>query len=64
MMSNHEINEIFRCEKCRKNHLSKNDLKEHIEIHRLEENVKQNIWYNPKYSAEEQNEALEMFIKE
>ena len=64
MKSKHEINEIFKCEHCRKNHSSKNDLKVHMEIHRLEENVRQNIWCNPNYSAEEQNEAFEKFIQE
>ena len=64
MKSNHEINEIFKCENCGKNYPSKNDLKEHIEIHRLEENVKQDIWCNPNYSAKEQNEAFDEFIKE
>ena len=64
MKSNHEINEIFKCENCGKNYPSKNDLKEHIEIHRLEENVKQDIWCNPNYSAIEQNEAFDEFIKE
>ena len=53
MKSNHEINEIFKCENCGKNYPSKNYLKEHIEIHRLEENVKQNIWCNPSKSAKE-----------
>ena len=35
-----------------------------MEKHRLAENVKQNIWCNPNYSAKEQNEAFEKFIKE
>ena len=64
MKSNHEINKIFRCENCRKDLSSKNDLKDCIEIHRLEENVKQDIWCNPNNSAKEQNEAFEKFIKE
>ena len=55
---------IFKFENCKKNHSSKNDLKEHIEIHRLEENVRHMIWCNPNYSAKEQNEAFEKFIKE
>ena len=59
MKSNHAINEIFKCEHCRENHASKIILKEHMEIHKLEETVKQKIWCNPNFSAKEQNEAFE-----
>ena len=38
MNTNHEINKIYSCEYCKIYHISENDQKDHMELHKQEEN--------------------------
>ena len=52
----HKTNDKFKCEYCNKDHLSKSYLKDHMELHKLEENEQHTSRYK---SFEKPNETLE-----
>ena len=63
MDTKHEINKAFSCEHCKIYHASQNFMKDHIELHKLEENEQQSSQGNFNISSENQDGPFENFYQ-